>query len=240
MDCVKACPHDNIGILPRSMTQDVLASEPTSSLGTLARRTDVAAAAAGAGGGGVCECGGDGGAGGELSGGGRAAPAVAALLSGSFAGVLAGVLLAAGVVWLVSQAARGASSRREVFCRGALALVPLGMGMWAAHLLFHLLMGVPGLLPLTAAGGPGPRSATGWARRSGVQGKCAAGKWSAAVAASVPGWRSAAVALYGVAHGCGYARCAAAAGDRATGAAYASRCTRSASGCCFSRCRCAA
>jgi len=26
MDCVKACPHDNIGILPRSMTQDVLAS----------------------------------------------------------------------------------------------------------------------------------------------------------------------------------------------------------------------
>ena len=45
MDCVKACPHDNIGILPRSMTQDVLASEPTSSLGRLSRRTDVAAVA---------------------------------------------------------------------------------------------------------------------------------------------------------------------------------------------------
>ncbi len=42
MDCVKACPHDNIGIVPRSMTQDVLAETPTSSLGRLSRRTDVA------------------------------------------------------------------------------------------------------------------------------------------------------------------------------------------------------
>jgi hypothetical protein len=34
-----------------------------------------------------------------------------------------------------------------------LALVPLGMGMWAAHLLFHLLMGAPALLPLVQQAG---------------------------------------------------------------------------------------
>jgi hypothetical protein len=72
---------------------------------------------------------------------------------GSFAGVVAGMSLAAAVVWLVSQAGRGGDSRREAFCRGALALVPVGMGMWAAHLLFHLLMGVPGLLPLVQQAG---------------------------------------------------------------------------------------
>jgi cytochrome c oxidase assembly factor CtaG/ferredoxin len=148
MDCVKACPHDNIGILPRSMTQDVVSSEPTSSLGRLSRRTDVAAVAlvlvvagfanaAAMVGPGV----------GFLAAAGRRVPWLATG-AGSFAGVVAGMLLAATVVWLVSQAARGGDSRREAFCRGALALVPLGMGMWGAHLLFHLLMGVPGLLPL--------------------------------------------------------------------------------------------
>jgi hypothetical protein len=74
-------------------------------------------------------------------------------VTGSLAGVVAGMLLAAGVVWLVSQSVRGGDPRRDAFCRGALALVPLGMGMWAAHLLFHLLMGVPGLLPLMQQAG---------------------------------------------------------------------------------------
>jgi hypothetical protein len=73
--------------------------------------------------------------------------------AGSFAGVLAGVLLAGGIVWLASQSARGAQSRGETFGRSALALVPLGIGMWAAHLLFHLLMGVPALLPLVQQAG---------------------------------------------------------------------------------------
>jgi hypothetical protein len=30
---------------------------------------------------------------------------------------------------------------RELFCRFSLALVPLGLAMWAAHVLFHLLTG---------------------------------------------------------------------------------------------------
>jgi cytochrome c oxidase assembly factor CtaG/polyferredoxin len=153
MDCVKACPHDNIGILPRSMTQDVLASEPTSSLGRLSRRTDVAAVAL------VLVVAGFANAAAMVGPGvsflavaGRRVPWLATG-TGGFVGVLAGMLLAAGVVWLVSQSVRSGGRGGEAFCRGALALVPLGMGMWAAHLLFHLLMGVPGLLPLVQQAG---------------------------------------------------------------------------------------
>jgi polyferredoxin len=153
MDCVKACPHDNIGIVPRSTTRDVLASEPTSSLGRLQRRTDVAAAAlvlvfaAFANAAAMVGPGSD-----FLAAAGRRVPWLATG-AGSFAGVLAGVLLATGVVWLASLTAQGASSRREAFGRTALVLVPLGIGMWAAHLLFHLVTGVPALLPLMQQAG---------------------------------------------------------------------------------------
>ena len=148
MDCVKACPHDNIGIVARSLTQDVLVREPTSSLGRLSRRTDVAAVAlvlvfAGfANAAAMVAPGAD-----FLSAAGRRMPWLGTT-AGSFAGVVAGMLLGAGAVWVASQADRSDGLRREAFCRGALTLVPLGMGMWAAHLLFHLLMGLPGLLPL--------------------------------------------------------------------------------------------
>jgi cytochrome c oxidase assembly factor CtaG/ferredoxin len=153
MDCVKACPHDNIGIMTRSMTRDVLASEPTSSLGRLHRRMDVAVAAL------VLVVAG------FANGAAMVGPGVAFLAAagrsvpwlgtgaGSFAGVVVATLVAVGIVWLVSQAARGDESRREAFCRGALALVPLGMGMWAAHLIFHLVMSLPALLPLVEQAG---------------------------------------------------------------------------------------
>ncbi len=148
MDCVKACPHDNIGILARSLTQDVLVREPTSSLGRLSRRTDVAAVALVLVFAGFANAAAMVGPGVDfLSAAGRRMPWLTTI-AGSFAGVVAGMLLGAGVVWVVSQTARSDGLRREAFCRGALTLVPLGMGMWAAHLLFHLLMGLPGLLPL--------------------------------------------------------------------------------------------
>ena len=148
MDCVKACPHDNIGIVARSMTRDVLASEPTSSLGRLHRRTDVTVAALVlvlAGFANAAAMVGPGGA--FLAAAGRCMPWLAAG-AGSFAGVLVVTLMATGIVWLVSQTGRGGVSRRESFCRGALSLVPLGMGMWAAHLLFHLVVPTPSFVPL--------------------------------------------------------------------------------------------
>ena len=153
MDCVKACPHDNIGIVTRSMTRDVLANEPTSSLGRLHRRTDVALAALVlvlAGFANAVAMVGPGGA--FLAAVGRHVPWLATG-AGSFAGVLVATLVATGMVWLVSQPGRGGGSRREAFCRGALALVPLGMGMWAAHLIFHLVMAAPAFVPLVQQSG---------------------------------------------------------------------------------------
>jgi len=37
---------------------------------------------------------------------------------------------------------------REVFCRFSLTLLPLGLGMWAAHLLFHALTTWQSAVPL--------------------------------------------------------------------------------------------
>jgi cytochrome c oxidase assembly factor CtaG/ferredoxin len=138
MDCVKACPYDNIGLVSRSMTQDVLGTEPTSSLGRLYRRIDVAAIAlvlVVAGFANAAAMVGPGGA--FLAAAGRRVPWLGTD-AGSLTAVVAATLAVMGMAW----------SRREAFCRGALALVPLGMGMWAAHLLFHLLTSLPAWLPL--------------------------------------------------------------------------------------------
>lgn len=153
MDCVKACPHDNIGLVARSMTQDVLASETTSSLGRLHRRVDVAAAALLLVGAGFVNAAVMVQPGTEfLSAMARRVPWLATDV-GSLLGVVVAALLFAGVVWLVAQVGRGTWSRREAFCRGTLALVPLGIGTWAAHLVFHLVSATPVLLPLLKQAG---------------------------------------------------------------------------------------
>ncbi len=45
LDCVKACPHDNIGILPAAPGRDLLRDPMRSSLGKFSRRPDIAALA---------------------------------------------------------------------------------------------------------------------------------------------------------------------------------------------------
>jgi hypothetical protein len=153
MDCVKACPHDNIGLVARAMTHDVLSNEPTSSLGRLHRRVDVGAAALLLVGSAFVNAAVMVGPGSEFLGSMAARFPWLGTDVGSFAGVVIAALLFAGVVWLVAQAARGAWSRSEAFCRGALALLPLGVGMWAAHLVFHLASAIPALLPLAQQAG---------------------------------------------------------------------------------------
>jgi hypothetical protein len=76
--------------------------------------------------------------------------------AGSAVGVLLLAALAAGAIVLLSRVMRPRSASApalavtEIFCRFSLALLPLGLGMWAAHLLFHLASGIPALLPLFA------------------------------------------------------------------------------------------
>jgi cytochrome c oxidase assembly factor CtaG len=120
MDCVKACPHDNIGLF-------AVPPAPTS-IGPFSSRIDIAVLILVV----------------VLSGFASAGSMVAPLSDSPRKYGTLLVLLA--VLLLVGLAARG-PSRREAFCRFSQALLPLGLAMWAAHLLFHLFSGWATLAP---------------------------------------------------------------------------------------------
>lgn len=116
LDCVKACPHDAIGMLPVVPGRELVRDEARSSVGRFAARPDLAV---------------------------LGLVFVGAAFASAFAmvrpeGARAFALLVAGVL-----AAAFAISAREARARLALTLVPLGMGMWAGHWLFHLLTAPP-------------------------------------------------------------------------------------------------
>jgi len=142
LDCVKACPHDNVGITIGAPGRDLVRDPIRSSLGRLSRRPDVAALAL--------------------------VFVIAAFTSGAAMVTSIGPGLAVPVAALVfvpgagvmAWAARGRTRSRssgQVLCRLALALVPLGLSMWSAHVLFHLLTGWSSLGPVArrAAGDVG-------------------------------------------------------------------------------------
>jgi cytochrome c oxidase assembly factor CtaG/polyferredoxin len=114
MDCVKACPHDNIGLFAVVPVRDLLRNPVRSSIGRFSSRVDIAALAL-------------------------------VVVLGAFAS--AGLMVArpAYVALALSLAVVAAVAaglwKREVFCRLSQALLPLGLAMWTAHLLFHLLTG---------------------------------------------------------------------------------------------------
>jgi cytochrome c oxidase assembly factor CtaG len=146
LDCVRACPHDNIGIMAVAPGMDVVRDPARSSVGRLSRRWDVAALAL------VFVF---------------AAFANAAFMTAPVVGFqtylaarlgLSSPIPITGVLLLISllvipgtfaffavYASRAAShisvTARELFCRFSLSLVPLGAAMWAAHFLFHLAAG---------------------------------------------------------------------------------------------------
>ena len=114
LDCVKACPHDAIGILPVLPGRELIRDRPRSSVGRFGDRPDLAALAL-------------------------------VFVGAAFANALAMVrpqlaLPFAGGLVLAALLAVGISPRASR-PRLALSLVPLGLAMWAAHFLFHLLSG---------------------------------------------------------------------------------------------------
>ncbi len=123
MDCVKACPHDNIGLFAIPPVRDVLRDPVRSSIGKFSVAHRHRRARSGAGDRCLCECLVDGGAGRR-----REVP-------GAGSSVLQRRL--ARCRWPPPTA----PSRKELFCRFSQALLPLGIAMWAAHLLFHLFTG---------------------------------------------------------------------------------------------------
>ena len=143
LDCVRACPHDNIGLLVTTPGADLIRDPVRSSLGRLSRRVDIAALAlmlvfaAFAGAAAmvdpVAEWKNQ-----PLQWG--AIPALPFTIFFFFTALLLlPVIVIGGTTLLGRVASRVTTPARELLCRFSLALVPLGTAMWAGHFLFHLL-----------------------------------------------------------------------------------------------------
>jgi Fe-S-cluster-containing hydrogenase component 2 len=150
MDCVKACPHDNIAVTAQLPARDLLRDPIRSSLRRLSSRLDIAALVLVV----IFSS--------LVSAAVMIAPVADYLktmqarypvlgsalvtLPASFALLAALLLLTAGVAKTM-QVFSTEQSARVVFCLFSLALLPLGMAMWAAHLLFHLTITLPTIGP---------------------------------------------------------------------------------------------
>ena len=146
LDCVRACPHDNVGIMATAPGLDVIRDPQRSSIGRLSQRPDIAAL-------GLVFV--------------FAAFANSAMMVGPisswrehltsrlnltsslpmtsvlflFALILAPAALVFSSVFAGRAIAGIRAPTRELMRRFSLALVPLAAGMWAAHCLFHFLLG---------------------------------------------------------------------------------------------------
>jgi hypothetical protein len=153
LDCVHACPHQNIGLISISPGTQLIPDRVRTSFGRLARRPDVAALAlllvAGA----------------FVNAAGMVAPVQAweQQLQSTF-GVTSSLpvvtfLFAVGllVVPAVVAACCGALSRslggssvpwKKLTSSFVMALVPVGFSMWVAHFVYHLLTGASAIVPV--------------------------------------------------------------------------------------------
>lgn len=168
LDCVRACPHDNIGIRATAPGRALLRDPDRSSFGRLSRRLDVAALAL------VVVFGAFASAASMVGpvarwqqqiatrlGLASARPVVTATLVVALAiapGALA--LLAAA---LGRRIARVDLPLRALIARFALALLPLGLAMWTAHFLLHLIAGWRSIVPVLQGFAPGLLGPPNWA-----------------------------------------------------------------------------
>jgi polyferredoxin len=154
LDCVHACPNDNIALTTRVPGAEWLETRRRSGIGRLAQRPDIAALAV------VFTFAA------LINAFAMTSPAFAAeqnlaALFGvrSEAPVLFSVfvfgLLVIPAVLLVSagavtrRLAPGPTTLRQTIVQYAFALVPLGFGVWLAHYSFHLLTGILTIVPVT-------------------------------------------------------------------------------------------
>jgi cytochrome c oxidase assembly factor CtaG/polyferredoxin len=143
LDCVRACPHHNVGIAPTIPGRELWTDRQRSSIGRFSRRPDLAMLAV------VLVFGA------FANAAGMAAPVVAwmnrwqmelglisrpTVLLLFFAGTVIAVpaALIALSAWISMVAGKIDNSLKEVLSAFAISLVPLGAGMWLAHFFFHL------------------------------------------------------------------------------------------------------
>jgi len=138
LDCVAACPHDNVGVLPVLPGGTVLVEQRRTSIGRLARRWDWTVLALVFTVGAFVNAAAMAGPVGQLLSGAQSR-GVMGRLGGVVALYGVGFGMAALAVAICVRLSRDAGSRKEDAGRFSWALVPLGMAMWSGHLLFHFL-----------------------------------------------------------------------------------------------------
>jgi hypothetical protein len=155
LDCVHACPSDNIALAPRVPGAELADGRRRSGIGRFSRRWDIAALAV------VFTFGA------LLNAFGMVAPAstvearIARALGAASEAPVLGLLYVAGLVVApvvllggaasvvrVSGADRG-RTLAQIAVNFAYSLVPLGFGMWLAHYTFHLATGAMVVVPVT-------------------------------------------------------------------------------------------
>lgn len=153
LDCVHACPHDNVGIITRLPGSELWNDDRRSGVGRFSKRKDLSALAV------VFTFGA------LLNAFGMVSPvyAVQSWMAGVMGtrselpilGTLFLVALVVEPVVLMGMAAgltRSATGRTEsviaLATRYAYALIPLGLGVWVAHYSFHLLTGFWTFIPV--------------------------------------------------------------------------------------------
>jgi hypothetical protein len=153
LDCVQACPHDNVAISSRLPGSELLINTRRSGIGILSRRTDVAALAI------LFTFGALMNAFGMVSpvygferwlGGLLDTHRQAIILGVIFAMVLlvAPAILLGSAGWATRAWAGLNLSMPAILTRYSIALTPLGFGMWLAHYGFHFFAGLYTVVPL--------------------------------------------------------------------------------------------
>jgi cytochrome c oxidase assembly factor CtaG len=157
LDCVRACPHDNVGLQLRLPASELVSDVRRAGVGRLAQRRDLAAFA-------LVFC-----FGAFVNAAAMLTPVMAALraLAGWLqlgSETLAAIVLPLALVGLpllaaalasrlgtaVSGLGLSAGDRRAVARRLAFSLVPVGFAMWLAHFSFHLATAGGALAPALA------------------------------------------------------------------------------------------
>jgi ferredoxin len=156
LDCVHACPHDNVGVMSRLPGSELMMDPLRSGIGYLSRRKDIAALVI------VFVFGA------LVNAFGMVSPVYAVeawlgkVMSTTDKAPVLGIIFAAFLILapLILLGSAEWTSRRmsgarlpvgRMALRYSYALVPLGLGMWFAHYGFHFFTGVLTIVPVTQA-----------------------------------------------------------------------------------------
>lgn len=154
LDCVYACPHDNIGLKARLPASELWDKGRRSGVGLLSQRPDMAVLVVAFTFGAL------------LNAFGMVSPVhaleawIGATLDTNSETVILSTLFTFGLIvepavllllagWFTRRLTKSTESLLPVVTRFAYALVPLGLGIWVAHYSFHFFSGLLTLIPVT-------------------------------------------------------------------------------------------